>query len=292
MIADAQTLTVVIAALVVLALGYGVVGAMTAIPATSGAARNIWPILNVEAVVVLSVLVVFAFAPVLMPIAMLALTVRVVWEAAMVRYRPSGAGHAVIWAAVAGAVLIAAMLMPWRPAVLLLGAAWAFACAWRFWRTDPAADLLIFPVLPMLAFATACGATTPALFLAAWIGIETFDSYALLVGKVFGRHKAFPRLSPNKTVEGLVGGAAMLMLTALAAVTFVEAVSTSQAIVFALLIGVFAVVGDLAASRLKRLAGVKDFPSLIPHQGGMFDMFDAWISVGGVLALLRALEAW
>jgi phosphatidate cytidylyltransferase len=236
--------------------------------------------------------VIFAFAPVLMVPAMLAFTLRVVWEAASVRHRPSGGGHAVFWAGAAGAVLILCFLLPWTVAVAALGLSWLAAAAWRLARPgEPAADLLVFPVLPLLAFATACAGTNPAIFLAAWIGIETFDSYALLAGKVFGRRKAFPVLSPNKTIEGLAGGVAMLVLTVLVAAAFLDNLSYGRALAFALLIGVFTVTGDLAASLMKRRAGVKDFPPLVPHQGGLFDIFDSWIATGGALAVLLAVWA-
>ncbi|MGR3413059.1 phosphatidate cytidylyltransferase [Pseudooceanicola nanhaiensis] len=292
MIAPPPTLGVVAAALVVLALGYAIVGAMMWIPATSASARKIWPILNIEALTVGAVLVIFAFAPVLMVPAMLAFTLRVVWEAASVRHRPSGGGHAVFWAGAAGAVLILCFLLPWTVAVAALGLSWLAAAAWRLARPgEPAADLLVFPVLPLLAFATACAGTNPAIFLAAWIGIETFDSYALLAGKVFGRRKAFPVLSPNKTIEGLAGGVAMLVLTVLVAAAFLDNLSYGRALAFALLIGVFTVIDDLAASLMKRRAGVKDFPPLVPHQGGLFDIFDSWIATGGALAVLLAVWA-
>lgn len=290
MISPAPTLTVVLAALVVLALGYAVVAAMSFIPATSAGARRIWPLLNIEALTVGTVLIVFAFAPVLMVIAMLGLTMRVVWEAATVRYRPSGGGQAIFWTGGAAGALILAFLLPWQAATVAIGLLWLAAALWRYLRPEePAADLLVFPVLPVIAFATACEGTNPAIFLAAWIGIETFDSYALLAGKLFGRRKAFPVLSPNKTIEGLIGGAVMLALTALVGAAVLDSVGAGRALAFALLIGVFTVAGDLGASLMKRRCGVKDFPAVIARQGGLFDIFDSWIATGGALAVLLAI---
>ena len=289
MIADGATLSVVAAALAVLAIGYGVVGALSAIPATSRSAAGIWPILNVEAAVVGAVCLVFLFAPLLLPLAFLAFAARIVWEAAAVTHRDGGRGRPLVWAGLAVVLLIAGFLLPWRLSLTLIGLAW-IATAVLHWRVGddpwPTGDLLLFPTLPVLAFAVACSATYPALFLAAWIGIETFDSYALLAGKVFGRRKAFPVLSPNKTVEGLAGGAVMLLATALIAAWLIAGVGLWAALAFAVLIAVFAVTGDLAASLMKRRAGVKDFPRLIPHQGGLFDMFDSWIATGAALAVV------
>lgn len=290
MMAPEPTLTVVAAALVVLALGYLVVFAMSRLPATAEGAGKVWPILNVEAGVVLAVCAVFAFAPILIPLAMLAFVPRVAWEAAAVRLPPADRGRAMAWAGGSALALMLALVLPWHNAAAILCVAWIGAAVWR-WRQPERAtpDLLVFPVLPALAFATACAGTNPAIFLAAWIGIETFDSYALLSGKVFGRRKAFPVLSPNKTIEGLAGGTLMLLLTAMLAAAFMPDFGIGQAVAFALLIGIFSVIGDLTASLMKRRAGVKDFPALIPHQGGLFDMFDSWIATGGALAALLVL---
>ena len=58
---------------------------------------------------------------------------------------------------------------------------------------------------------------------------------------------------------------------------------------FALAAGALTVAGDLAASRLKRVAGVKDYPAVLPHQGGLLDITDAWIATGAGLVTLMSL---
>lgn len=150
-------------------------------------------------------------------------------------------------------------------------------------------DLLVFPVLPLAVLAH--GAVQPhltALLLAAYILVEIFDSLALLCGKLFGRTKAFPTLSPNKTIGGLVGGGLSLMVlaTLFAVVLGVSAVSAALA---ALLVGLLAVAGDLAASRLKRIGGVKDFPVVFTRQGGLLDSLDSWIAAGAGLTAIALL---
>lgn len=290
MIAGPDTLGVVAAALALLSLGYAIVGTMSVVPATSDGARRIWPILNIEAMIVGSVCVVFIFAPVLMPLAALALILRVTWEATTVRFRPGGAGSALIWAGMAGATFLVMLVMPWRLAVALVALVWLGTMLRRVLVPGGAGiEMLTFPVLPVIAFALAATGGPEALFLAAWIGIETFDSYALLSGKLFGRHKAFPKLSPNKTIEGLAGGALMLALTATGGALLLPKVGLGAALGFAALIGVFTIVGDLTASLIKRRAGVKDYPHAVPHQGGIFDIFDSWVATGGALALVLAL---
>lgn len=150
-------------------------------------------------------------------------------------------------------------------------------------------DLLVFPVLPLAVLAH--GAVQPhltALMLAAYILVEIFDSLALLCGKLFGRTKAFPTLSPNKTIGGLVGGGLSLMVlaTLFAVALGVSAVSAALA---ALLVGLLAVAGDLAASRLKRIGGVKDFPIVFARQGGLLDSLDSWVAAGAGLTAVALL---
>ena len=57
----------------------------------------------------------------------------------------------------------------------------------------------------------------------------------------------------------------------------------------ALYVGIMSVVGDLAASRHKRIAGVKDYPQVLPRQGGLLDSLDSWIAVGGGLVAIDIL---
>jgi len=152
-------------------------------------------------------------------------------------------------------------------------------------------DLLVFPVLPLAILAY--GATQPhltALMLAAYILVEIFDSLALLCGKLFGRTKAFPSLSPNKTIGGLVGGGLSLMVLAtLLAIPL--GIAPLSAAPTALLVGFLAVAGDLAASRLKRIGGVKDFPIVFTRQGGLLDSLDSWIAAGAGLTAATLLAA-
>jgi phosphatidate cytidylyltransferase len=103
---------------------------------------------------------------------------------------------------------------------------------------------------------------------------------------VWGRHKFFERVSPNKTWEGAIAG----FITAVA--TFVLArfialpyLTLSEAITAGILIGVFGQAGDLVESLLKRDCGVKDSSSVIPGHGGMLDRFDSIILVSPLLFL-------
>ncbi len=152
------------------------------------------------------------------------------------------------------------------------------------------ADLLLFPAIPVVVFVAAgLQGDLAAWLLIAFLLVETFDSYALAGGKLFGKRKAFPVLSPKKTVEGLASGAAMLMLTAAVAGKVLSGAPVLLSVAVASCVGVLAVTGDLIASRLKRRSGVKDYPIVLPHQGGLLDIVDAWIVAGAGLIAITTL---
>jgi len=78
----------------------------------------------------------------------------------------------------------------------------------------------------------------------------------------------------------------MLMLTAAIVGWLLAGLPALGSMTLALFVGALTVLGDLAASRLKRAAGVKDYPHLMRHQGGLLDITDAWIASGaGVICL-------
>jgi phosphatidate cytidylyltransferase len=117
------------------------------------------------------------------------------------------------------------------------------------------------------------------------------DSGAYFVGRHLGRRKLSPRISPNKTVEGLLGGLAAGVLVAVAFAPLAGA-RLSQlpavALVAAVAVG-FSVVGDLFESLLKRHVGAKDSGDLIPGHGGVLDRIDGVIAALPVFALGKAL---
>lgn len=106
------------------------------------------------------------------------------------------------------------------------------------------------------------------------------DTFAYVVGKLIGRKKIFPVLSPNKSLEGCIGG--ILGTAILGAVYgyFCMGFSTKKVWAFAVVCGlgaIFGMVGDLAASAIKRNKGFKDYGKLIPGHGGIMDRFDSVI---------------
>ena len=110
--------------------------------------------------------------------------------------------------------------------------------------------------------------------------VFAMDTSAYLVGRAIGRIPLAPSISPNKTREGAVAG----LLGAIAASVFANSVLGLEAIIWevvtlGLVIGVLGQVGDLAESRLKRKAGVKDSGWLIPGHGGILDRLDSIVYV-------------
>lgn len=115
------------------------------------------------------------------------------------------------------------------------------------------------------------------LVLITWAG----DTGAYYAGTLFGRHQLAPRISPKKTVEGLIGGLVLSVITAhVASAWFVPTFSLMDCWSVGILLTVAGVMGDLAESLLKRSAGVKDSGGLIPGHGGMLDRLDSLLFTG------------
>jgi phosphatidate cytidylyltransferase len=128
-------------------------------------------------------------------------------------------------------------------------------------------------------------------FLTALLITWMSDTAAYLVGKSVGRTKLVPRVSPNKTVEGAIGGLTAAGITAVVCVVgFGLGVQPLTAVIFGIVVGIIGMLGDFSESMLKRRAGVKDSGNLIPGHGGMLDRIDALIFVLTITwALMPAL---
>ena len=125
------------------------------------------------------------------------------------------------------------------------------------------------------------------LVLVVWLG----DAGAYYVGKKFGRRKLSPRISPKKTVEGLIGGIAMSAITAVVIhFTFFPQFPLVQAIVVGIVLSIAGVIGDLAESMWKRSAAVKDSGTLIPGHGGFLDRFDSILYTAPILYVYWAFS--
>ncbi len=101
------------------------------------------------------------------------------------------------------------------------------------------------------------------------------DIFAYLTGKLLGKHKLFPRISPGKTIEGSIGGLVFTMVSLIIFCHYSSWFPIPHAIGLAIVAVVFGTLGDLSESMLKRQAGVKDSGKLIPGHGGILDRFDS-----------------
>ena len=125
------------------------------------------------------------------------------------------------------------------------------------------------------------------LFVCCW----STDSFAYFCGRAFGKHKLCPKISPQKTIEGAVGGVLACIMFALGYLAIVAKINGMDVnylngIILALLASVFSQIGDLAASRIKREYGVKDFGNLIPGHGGILDRFDSALLISPIIYYL------
>lgn len=105
------------------------------------------------------------------------------------------------------------------------------------------------------------------------------DTFAYLIGKGFGSNPLAPKVSPNKTVEGSVGGLLGCLIVGLIFRFWMSEVSLLHTIILSLIAGIVGQIGDLFESSLKRSAGIKDSGTLIPGHGGILDRSDSLIFV-------------
>ena len=124
------------------------------------------------------------------------------------------------------------------------------------------------------------------------------DTCAYCAGMLFGKHKMAPNLSPKKSVEGAVGGVIGAgLLGALFGVisgrfggsTLPGRAPVAEYVIICVVGALISMVGDLAASAIKRNAGIKDYGTLIPGHGGILDRFDSVIFTAPVIWLLASL---
>ena len=189
----------------------------------------------------------------------------------------------------------------WLMPIIIASSAWWLlntywvSCYPKFtnlWHGGHGVRLLngLFTFVPMFVALAALQKNNSELVLLLLALIWSADSGAYFAGKTFGSNKLCPRVSPGKTIEGMIGGtvasiAAMLFYLEL----FIEHISTEQYLVYVALsvvVSITSVIGDLFESLHKRLANVKDSGSLLPGHGGLFDRIDSLTSSAPVFCLV------
>lgn len=208
-----------------------------------------------------------------------------------------------------GGVLVAAALMRGDIAYVILGAAavwWAVALIDLVWSAAGifrshagralAGLLTLIPAWVALSLLHAVDPRRPTMVLFVLALVAAADTAAYAAGHAFGRTKLAPAVSPGKTVEGVVGGVAAVVLVAVFCGRMIFDFSGSRLgawVVLAAVAGVVSVLGDLVESKLKRLAGAKDSGRLLPGHGGVLDRIDALTAAAPIFALgwLAAFDA-
>jgi len=147
-------------------------------------------------------------------------------------------------------------------------------------------SLVIFGILS-LGFAVFSG-LEKELILFAFLILSIFDAFSQISGQLVGKTQITPKISPNKTIGGTVGGSIIaissaLLLKGLCNQTWYIMVLLATGVVM------FAFIGDLLASLYKRKYDAKDYSKLIPGHGGFLDRFDSLIAGGAWVALFVSM---
>ncbi len=141
--------------------------------------------------------------------------------------------------------------------------------------------ILIFYLISSMIFLTLIptysGTFNPDLIVGVFVLIWTNDTFAYLVGKNFGKTKLYEKISPNKTIEGFLGGLIFNCVAGYFLFYFTRYLNVEFWLGLAILLSVFGTLGDLIQSKFKRQAGVKDSGKLMPGHGGLFDRLDSII---------------
>ena len=184
--------------------------------------------------------------------------------------------------------------------ILYAAAWWLIALVWvvkfpkgsRLLRKNLLVKLAngLFIFVPMAIALMALHLLDPMLVLFLLILIWAADIGAYFAGKLFGKTKLCPSVSPGKTLEGVFGGAALTQVVAILYVyVSTQAPLLSDFLIFssiALVISLVSVLGDLFESVLKRIAEVKDSGNILPGHGGILDRIDSLTSSAPIFFLL------
>lgn len=155
--------------------------------------------------------------------------------------------------------------------------------------TSFAATIYICATATTICFAIMVSTPT---FAYLYLLICVLDAYSQICGQLWGKHKLAKRISPNKSIEGALGGTACTLVAAIVFRNF-AGLHAVYSVIYGVLISLFGILGDLGASWYKRRCGIKDYSALLPGQGGIIDRFNSLFAAAPVflcfLILTRSL---
>ncbi len=126
----------------------------------------------------------------------------------------------------------------------------------------------------------------PQIIIGVLILVWTNDTFAYIIGKRFGKNKLFERISPKKTIEGLLGGILFAIIASIILSSYFTFFSVYIWIASAIFVGLFGTLGDLVESHFKREAGVKDSGNIMPGHGGILDRLDSILFISPLLYII------
>lgn len=145
----------------------------------------------------------------------------------------------------------------------------------RLFHTSFSLIYIGFPLMLVPMMSNYQGENYPWMLASVFILIWCNDTFAYVFGKLFGKHKLFPRISPNKTWEGFLGGVVSTLVASYIFQIFFPWMPFEGWLGLALVVLVFGTMGDLFESALKRSYGMKDSGKFMPGHGGILDRIDS-----------------
>ncbi len=136
---------------------------------------------------------------------------------------------------------------------------------------------IAFPFALLIQIPFINGSYHPTIILGVFVLIWISDTFAYLVGSTFGKTKLYEKVSPNKTIEGAIGGLIFAMIGAYFIAKYIPVLTLTNWLITTSIVVVFGILGDLIESKFKREAGIKDSSNFIPGHGGFLDRLDSII---------------
>jgi len=192
--------------------------------------------------------------------------------------------HVVLGVAAAGRPWVTCLV-----ALILAAGAVELRSAWvRVTAPRPVQVWIVYALAAAVSTAASWWLPPPA-FAFIFLVTATCDGFSQVVGQLAGRRRLAPQLSPAKTIGGLVGGLVAAVGVAVFARELIDAAPLAAAGI-AVTTGLAGLAGDLAASWVKRRAGLKDYSNALPGQGGFLDRFDSLLGAMTLVGIALAIS--